>query len=766
MRKFWRTSNYPGVVLTICCLFMGTQLLRAQDEKPAPTLQDIFASSKFFGNFFEGGQWAENGAVITFTQQDTAGVTHIMSLDLQKDEEQIILDGNGLHADDVDRLITVEDYAYNPDRSRLLIYTDSAPVWRQNTQGFYYIYDFESEKLTPIAAREEGYQMFAKFSPDGKHVGFVRNRNLYMVNLANMRETELISNGSPGAIINGTTDWVYEEELGLRDGWSWSPDSKHIAFYQFDESNTSDFMMLDLRSKKPREIHFRFPLAGEANSEVHIGVVEVNSGKTKFFDTGTWNDDSGEFEYIERMDWTPKIDGKHQVWMLRVNRGQNKAELVYGDPGSMKIKTILTEENDTWVEVIDYFGGQYLTYLEDGKHFLWASERDGYKHLYLYQNGGELVRQITKGDWEIIDIEGVDEKAGLVYFTGKEASPVEKQLYAAPIQSANGSEPKRITKEAGTHDVDISNDCAYFIDTFSDINLPPVTRLYTSSGEVLKALEENEELNTSIAAHSIPKHELLTIKAADGETDLYGYVIKPTYFDPNRSYPLVIFNYGGPGVQQVQNAWQGIFGFWHQYLAEKYGIIVTCFDNRGAAGYGKAFARVIHKRMGTVEPQDQLAVAKFWGSQPYVDASRIGMWGWSYGGYNTLNAMLKYDGPEVIKVGVAVAPGIDHELYDTIYTERYMSTPQENAENYAEASPKNFAEKLSDEQKLLMVQGDLDDNVHFQQTVQMIAALQKANKQFQLMIYPGGNHSMVGTGNPFTYLNLFTKITNFFAENL
>lgn len=752
----------------IIALLLGVAApILPQETAPELTLQDIFAARKFFGKRFRGGKWADEGPIITFTNTDTAGVTHLMQLNLERDEEMRILDGNKLHAADVDRLIKIENYAFSHDRTRVLLYTDSAPIWRRNTKGYYYIYHVEKETLTALSEREKGYQMFAKFSPDGKYVAFVRNRNLYLTEVKSMWETELTSNGSAGKIINGTTDWVYEEELNLRDGWSWSPDSKRIAFYQFDESNTSVFMMLDLRPLKPKEIRFHFPLAGEPNSEVHIGVIDIKKKRTRFFETGTWNSGSDEHEYIARMGWTPKIDGRHRVWMIRLNRDQNLADLVYGDPKSYKTRTILEEKDDAWVEVVNFFGtNENIIYLEDSEHFLWLSERDGFKHLYLFKNSGELVRPVTFGEWKVTSVHGVDEKTGNVYFTATAESPLERHLYSAPVSGANGSEPIKLTTGAGTHAVQMSKDFKYFTDRYSSINTPPVTALYKSDGELVKVLEDNAELLQTLAEYDLPKFEFLTLKAADDSTTLHGYMLKPSDFDPNKQYPLLITTYGGPAVQQVRNAWGRIFALWHVYMAEAHGFIVASVDNRGASGYGKAFSASIYKNLGTLEPQDQIAAAKQWGALSYVDENRIGIWGWSYGGYNTLMSMLKYDGPETIKAGVAVAPSAKQELYDTIYTERYMSTPDKNPAGYKNAAVTNFVDRLRDEQRLLLVQGDLDDNVHYQQTVQLVSALQKANKQFRMMIYPGGNHGMRGTGSRHTLLHLFTMITDFFVENL
>lgn len=738
----------------------------AQESKPHLTLQDIWASGKFRGKRFRGGKWATRGPVITFTERDTAtDATNLMSYDLEKDEKTVLLDGNKLHAPDVDRLIKIQDYTFSSDRKKLLIYTESARVWRLNTKGYYYIYDFDQETLTPLSSREKGYQMFAKISPDGQYAAFVRDRNLFVVELKNMKETRLTKDGSEGKIINGTTDWVYEEEFFLRDAWAWSPDSKYIAFLKFDESETNEFVMADLRGLKPRLVKFRFPLPGEPNSRVKLGIIEVPNKKAKFFKTGTWDKKETDYEYIPRLGWTPKIDGKYHVWMIRMNRDQNVAELLYGEPRDMKLKTILTEKEDTWVDILSTGRtNRKIVFLPDDQHFLWQSERDGFNHLYLYRNNGEFVRPVTRGNWKVTAFHGIDGDE-MVYYSSTAENPAERHLYRVPLNPSNGVAPVKITEEPGWHRINMSNDARYFIDTYSNREIPATTALYQTDGSLVKVLEENSKLKETIATYQLPMTEFTELHGADG-TLLHAYMIKPSDFDPGKKYPLLIFTYGGPWAQQVTDRWGGSFHLWHQFLAEEKGIIVACVDNRGAAGYGKAFASTLYKKMGTVEPLDQIAAAKHWAELPYIDGDRIGIWGWSYGGYNTLVSMLKYDGPNTIKLGVAVAPGVDWKLYDTIYTERYMSTPQKNEEGYREANPANFADRMQERQKLLIVQGDMDDNVHFQNAVHMISALEKANKQFQFMLYPGGNHGMIGTGNPKTYLHLFTTITNFIVGNL
>jgi len=744
----------------------------AQETRPVLSLQDLWATGLFFEDTFQGGQWTDEGPVITYTEADpSTGATHVISYDLERDDQTRLIDGSRTFADDVGRLIRIEDYTYNHDRSKVLIYADSAPVWRLNTKGFYYIFDIENQSLTPLSPRDRGYQMFAKFSPDGRYSAFVRDRNLFLVDMATMSEKQLTFDGADGTIIYGTTDWVYEEEFWLRDGWSWSPDSRCIAFYQFDESNTNEFVMADLRGLKPELIRFRFPLAGEANSEIRVGVYDTTSENIRYFDTDTWFEGGDDFEYIPRMGWTPTIDGKPYVWMLRMNRDQNNLDLLYGDPSTMEVQIILNEKEDTWITVDTFFfSGEKITYLNDGEHFIWRSEIDGWNHLYLYQNDGIFVRQVTKGEWEVSDFHGVDEEHGRVYFTGTAESPMERHLYRIPLdppRSQPGRElvPERITTAGGTHTVNMSDDFRYFIDTYSTRNTPPVTTLYTSDGTPVKALETNDRLNQTLNEYQLPPFTFEMVPGADG-TLLHAYMVKPSDFDSTRSYPLLIFTYGGPSAQSVTDAWDSFTDRWHTYLAEEHDIIVACVDNRGSSGRGKTFASVNYKTLGTVEAQDQIAAARYWGALPYIDATRIGIWGWSYGGENTLMSMFKYDGPETIKTGISVAPGTDHRLYDTIYTERFMSTPQKNPRGYAESSPNNFVGNMQDHQRLLIVQGDLDDNVHFQNTVHLISALQHANKQFQLMIYPGGNHGMAGTGNPYVYLHLFTTMTRFLVENL
>ncbi len=758
--------NRVRILLLFMGLFLPFFSLHAQQVRPHLTLEDIWASSKFVGEFFRGGRWAPEGPVILYIERDdSTGATHLISYNLETDAQKRLIDGNTLFATDVQRLIAIQDYQYSPDGRKVLIYTDSRRVWRLPTKGFYYVFDLSSKELRPLSDRAKGYQMFAKFSPDGKKVGFVRNRNLFVVDLTTGEETQLTFDGAEGSIINGTFDWVYEEEFGLRDGWQWSPDSRYIAFFQLDESAVPEFVMLDQREVYPKEFRFKYPKAGFPNSEVHIGVIDMQTLHKRFFDTGTWHAGGDSLEYLARMGWTPSIDGTYYVWMFRMNRDQNHLELLYAHPATGEVQPILDEQEPTWIDV----ESNKLTYLQDNKHFVWISETDGYRHLYLYTNGGKLVRRITQGSWEVSTFHGVDEHNGWVYFTGTVDSPLERHLYRIPLfpsrtERRTGAipSPERITRQQGWHTVNMSRDLKYFIDNYSAPLTPTITTLYRANGTPLKVLEGNETLIETLKAYQLPKPEFITVPAADG-TPLNAYLIKPSNFDSTKTYPLLIHVYGGPGSQEVVRRWGGNERLWHHMLAEEYGILVAGIDNRGTGGRGKAFKSITYRRLGQLETQDQIAAARYLGNLPYVDEHRMAIWGWSYGGYMTLLSLMYGDGPETFKVGISVAPVTHWKLYDTIYTERYMSTPQKNPEGYENGSPITYAEHLRENQKLLLVHGDYDDNVHFQHALWMANALQAKNKPFKMMVYPGRNHGIYGG---LTRLHLYTMFTQFLLENL
>jgi dipeptidyl-peptidase 4 len=755
----------------LAVLFIGLLIVPrhavGQEEvtRPSLTLEDINASRMFSGQFFSGGRWADEGPIVRFTREDKSGSnTDLISYDLEKDSRTILIDGSELYAPDVERNIRIDDYAFSEDGSRILIYTDSERLWRLPTQGYYYVYEPETGKLTPLSDRSRGFQMFAKFNSAGDEVAFVRGRNLFLVSLDDMSERALTTDGAQGSIINGTFDWVYEEEFGLRDGWKWSPDGRNIAFFKLDESATRDFAMTDLRGLYPEYERFRYPKAGMHNSEVKVGLLDLEDDSISYFDTDTWNSDGEEHEYIARMGWTPAVDGSYRVWMLRLNRDQNRLDLLYGDAETGSTSRVLHEEEPTWIDL----GADKITYLDDGKHFVWQSETSGFNHLYLYENSGLQVGALTSGEWDVTNFHGVDLESGTAYFTAAVDNPLERGLYSIKVDTRGAdsrrpaSVPLEISGSGGTHRINMSSDFRYYVDAYSDVSTPPVWTLHSSDGRVLRNLEPNSELIERLKKYDLPAPEFTSVPAADS-TPLNAYLIKPSDFDSTRQYPLLMYVYGGPGSQTVTNGWGGSRYLFHSYLADKLGIVVASVDNRGTGGRGKTFKSATYRRLGELEASDQIAAAEYLGKLPFIDADRVGIWGWSYGGYMTLMSMLSGKGPRTFSLGVSVAPVTDWRLYDTIYTERYMSTPQSNRDGYRNSAPLNLANRLDDRQRLLIVHGDFDDNVHFQNSVQMIDALQSANKQFSFMMYPGRNHGISGG---VTRLNLFTKVTNYIRDNL
>ena len=768
------------LAIVLAFLLTGTGVVRPApaQEKPSFTLKKIHASSTFRPESFQGGRWAEEGPVITYIEPaDTADATHLMRYNLRTDEQTRVIDGTNLYAEDVDRIVPIQDYAFGDAGDKVLIYTDSKEVWRTNTKGFYYVYDPDTQALTPIADRDDGYQMFAKFNPSATQVAFVRNRDLHVVDLETGTETALTTDGSEGGIINGTFDWVYEEEFGVQDGWRWSPDGERIAFFKLDESDTRSFPLVNNTPRYPEITSFRYPKAGEVNSEIKVGVVDLSavdasaagqSQAISYFDTQTWDpgltkaeEAVDPHEYIARMGWTPAIDGEHRVWMFRLNRTQDTLDLMYGHPGTGETERVLRETQDTYIDVTD----EKISFLEGGERFVYLSERTGYNHAHLYRNDGTPLGPVTSGNWEVTQFHGLDEANTTAYVTATRDTSLERHLYRVDVSMEaheTAAAPEKVTTRPGWHAINLSNDLDYYIDRHSAAGTPPTWTLHAADGERLTVLQQNEALAQRLDSLDLPQKQFTTLPAADG-TPLNAYVIKPTDFDPGTPHPVLMYVYGGPGVQTVTHRWGGSRALWHQYLAQTHDVVVVSVDNRGTGGRGKAFQDVPYRQLGQPEAADQVRAAQALADSAWVDADRIGIWGWSYGGYMTLLSMLKDDGPTTFNTGVSVAPVTDWRLYDTIYTERYMAPPQRNADGYKNGAPLTYADRLREDQHLMMVHGDDDDNVHFQNSVQMVNRLQAANKQFRFMMYPTHEHGIAG-GN--TRLHLFTMITDMVTEHL
>ncbi len=640
--------------------------------------------------------------------------------------------------------VPFSSYELNASEDKILLLSGRESIYRRSFKADYYLYDRNTQQTAAIS--KNGKQSYVTLSPDGKKAAFVRDNNLFVVSLeaTGFVEKQITQDGKINEIINGSTDWVYEEEFGFAQAFFWSPDSKKIAFYRFDERRVAEYNMQLWEGLYPQDYRFKYPKAGEANALVQILVYDLGSNKTTAMHIGEEQD-----QYIPRVTWTKNAE---LLSIRRLNRLQNKLEILHAEVATGRSRVVYTEESKAYVDV-EF--AEELIYLDNGREMLLASERDGFKHLYLYDLNGKQLRQITKGNWEVRGVEGIDQKKGLVYFSSSAVSSTESHLFVVSIK---GGTPRRLTQERGWHRINMSPDCSYFIDTYSNAATPPFTKLCRSQeGALVKVLEDNQALREKLQNYQISPKEFVTI-ALPENVQLNAWLIKPLNFDASKKYPLIMFVYGGPGSQQVKEEWNSSDFFWYQHLAAQ-GFMIACVDNRGTGGRGAAFRQATYAQLGKIETEDQIAAARYFGTQPYVDAARIGIWGWSYGGYMSSLCILK--GAEVFKAAVAVAPVTSWRFYDTIYTERYLQRPQDNAQGYDANSPLQHADKLKG--KYLLIHGTGDDNVHFQNAVAFQNALIKAGKQFESFYYPNRNHGIAG-GN--TRLHLYRLMTDFWKRNL
>jgi dipeptidyl-peptidase 4 len=572
-------------------------------------------------------------------------------------------------------------------------------------------------------------------SPDGRSVLFRRDANLYVLKLSSHKTTQLTSDGS-SSLLNGQLDWVYPEELDLGKAFWWSPDSKRIAYMQFNVSGEFVYPHEDLLPTHAIFEPQRYPQAGTPNAVVKIGIVQAAGGETKWLNVAITAD-----QLVARVEWTPDSQA---VAIERMNRVQNQLELLLADCSSGSMRIVLTERDKTWINTSDD-----LRFLEASSQFLWSSERSGFRHLYLYSLNGERLKQLTSGDWQVNRVAAVDEKHRSIYFTSSEASPLEDQLYRISFDSGA---PQRISGRDGMHSIHIEENGLYYLDTFSNLTTPPETTLHTSDGVQLSVVKSSER--SALDNLNILPSEIVTLPASDG-TLMYARLTKPANFDPGKKYPAIVFVYGGPQAQSVRDAWTGLS--WEQVLANK-GFVIWQLDNRGSYGRGHAFENPVYRELGKTELADQRTGVEKLISMGFVDRNRIGIYGWSFGGYMTIYALLR--APDLFKVGIAGAPVTDWHNYDTIYTERYMGLPAENPEGYARSSNVLAASKL--EGKLLIVCNFEDDNVLFQNTMQMMTAFHRANKQFDFMLYPQKTHGVTGELSE----GMHRQMTDFFVENL
>ena len=633
----------------------------------------------------------------------------------------------------------IDSYTFSPDEKSILIANNTNQIFRHSFTADYYLYDITTKKVSKVF---DFQVQEPTFSPDGKKIAFARDNNLFVYDIASKQITAITSDGKKNSVINGITDWVYEEEFAFVRAFDWSKDSKKVAYIRFDESQVPEFSMsMFKKDLYPTVETFKYPKAGEKNSEVSLHIYDIASKGTQNVNLSQYTD-----FYIARMKWTNEAN----VLSAQVlNRHQDNLDLLFIDGNSGATKVALNEKDKAYIDVTDN-----LTFLKDNS-FIWTSEKDGFNHIYLYDKTGKLKNQVTKGNWEVTNYYGFDEKNNTVFYQSVENGSINRDVYSINL---NGKNKVRLSKSTGTNAATFSPNFQYFITTFSSATQPTTYTLNEAKkGAQVQVIENNEALATKLKGYDLPAKEFFVLKTAKGN-ELNAWILKPKDFDPNKKYPVFMYQYSGPGSQQVNNDWNGSDDYWFQMLAQK-GYIVACVDGRGTGFKGAAFKKVTQKELGKYEVEDQIDAAKVIGNYPYIDKNRIGIWGWSYGGFMASNCILK--GADVFKMAIAVAPVTNWRFYDSIYTERYMQTPQENATGYDENSPINHVNKLKG--KYLLIHGSGDDNVHVQNSMQMIEALIQANKQFDSEIYPDKNHGIYGGK---TRIQLYTKMTNFIKENL
>lgn len=640
------------------------------------------------------------------------------------------------------------DYEFSDDETKILLTTDIKPIYRHSYTATYYVWNSVTEELTPLS--EKGAQQLATFSPDGERVAFVRNNNIFIKNLKFGSESQVTFDGEKNKIINGSPDWVYEEEFGFNKAIWWSPDSKFLAYLRFDESEVPEYSMpmyagespkLNENSLYPGFETFKYPKAGEKNSVVNAMVYEIRSKTSIAVDLGKDKD-----IYVPRLNWTPDAS---DLVVMRLNRRQNLLDILYANPYTGDPRPVLTEKNNRYIseDFLDAF-----TFLDDGK-FVINSEKDGWSHLYLYDKQGFELGQITKGKFDVTDFYGYDAAKKVFYYQAAAESPLRREVY---FVSLDGKKSGKISTLKGTNQVVFSKNFKYYINYFSNSKTPDLITLHENSkGTQIRVLQDNTVLKNTLGLFQIPQKEFFSFTTSEG-VELNGYMIKPAGFEPSKKYPVLMTQYSGPNSQSVADSW-GRVG-WNEYLAQE-GFLVVCVDPRGTAARGEDFRKVTYMQLGKYESDDQVEAARYLGTLPFVDKNNIAIFGWSYGGFMTLLAMEK--GGELFKAGISVAPVTNWRFYDTVYTERFMRTPRENPDGYDDNSPLSHAGDIKG--RLLIIHGSADDNVHAQNTFEFTEKMVQASVQFDMAIYTNRNHGIRG-GN--TTMHLYTKMTNFLKEQL
>ena len=725
-------------------LVFGAVAASAQEKKNFE-LEDLYMRPTFYAKSVRGMNSMKDGKSYANFEKGKLNIYNYKTGKLEK----TLFSFTDLVMEGEDTPIGLQNYELSANEDKMLCITDMESIYRHSYHATYYVYDFKTKTLQPLS--ENGKQRLATFSPDATKVAFMRDNNLFIKDLATGKEKQFTNDGLYNHIINGAPDWVYEEEFSFSQGFYWSPDSKKIAYMKFDESNVREFQMEEFEGLYPDWYSFKYPKAGEDNSIVGIYVYDLESGKTVKMDTGEETD-----IYLPRIAWTKDAN---ILAIQRLNRHQNHLEILAANATTGKSRVFYDETNDYYIDITDNWH-----FLDDGNSFLMTSEKSGYNHIYLYLLDGTLVKQLTDGPWDVTEVYGFDGKE--VYFQAAKNTPVDRQIYAVNLKG----KMREVIGRVGTNSARFSNDFSYLININSSISQPRQYELYTNKGKLVRVLEDNHEFAEKLNTFNLGEKKLLKISdpaftLPDGtQVDVDAWQILPPDFDPNKKYPVLIYVYGGPGHQTVNNAWADSDYWWMQLLAQ-HGIISVSINNRGSGAQGEVFKKMTYLQLGKYETEDMITLAKYMAKQPYVDGSRIGIYGWSYGGFMAANGITK--GADVISTAVSVAPVTNWRYYDNVYTERFMRTPQENPDGYDKNSPVHNTELIKG--NYLLCHGSGDDNVHYQNAMELIKAMICNGKQFDLMIYPNKNHGIYGGyeyGSGECRMHLFTKIDNFLFEHL
>ena len=727
-------NNFIKMKYSILFLLCLPAFFVAAQTKPI-TVENIWKDYTFSARSVPGFNFQKNGRHYTRKEENK-----VVQYDLLTGAKtKVLLDASALPETGTFNQ-QFSSYSFSQNEDKMLLASNLESIYRHSTKGNFYVLDRKSNKLSSLGGKDK--MSLATFSPDEKRVAFVRNNNLFVSDLVSGETMQITYDGKTNEIINGMADWVYEEEFGKTKAFTWSPNGDQLAFTRFDETEVREFIMtIHNDDAYPEYRKFKYPKVGEKNANVSVHVYNFNTSKTVKMDLGEMED-----QYVPRIKWT---HDNHGLVVFKMNRHQNNLKLLLADSRTGTNKVLMEETNDYYIDITDD-----LKFLKDKKHFVWTSEKSGFNHIYLYNMDGKMVRQITNGNYDVTRLYGVDEVNKMIYYQAAEQSPLERQIFSVDM---DGKNKKNLTPAAGTNAAQFSSTFDYFVNTFSTANRPPTFTVYDRAGKEIRVIENNKKLVKVQENYGTQPVEFSKIKNAAGD-ELNAWTVKPPGFDTNKKYPVLMYVYGGPGSQTVNNSYGYNNYWWFQLLAQQ-GYIVVSVDNRGTGARGEKFKKMTYQQLGKYETEDQIEAAKYLAAQPYVDGSRIGIFGWSYGGYMSSLAILK--GNDVFKTAIAVAPVTNWKWYDSIYTERYMRTDDENPDGYKENSPVYFADQLKG--NYLLVHGNADDNVHFQNSAEMAKALIKANKQFDTYFYPNRNHGIYGDN---ARLHLYNKMTDFLMEKL